>query len=199
MKPSSLIQSIQTALLFVFACGGMALHAQSTNTPPASASAPTSSSLVSNGNFESTSKNPSWPDDWPKAKGVTWETENGAHFLHIVADQPDQHLMVYREIAIPAGVKNLQITIRYRTSGVHVGSQQWYDARAIFHFLNDSRKQVTPDPKVMVFSKEASAWTEVSEPCVVPDGATKLVLMPSLYMVQAGTLDLAEISVTVTP
>jgi endoglucanase len=182
--------------LGLVACGEISLYGQTTNAPPATASAPAAGSLVSNGDFALATKDPTWPDDWSKGKGITWETEGSTHFLRVVAQQPGQHLMVYREVPIPTGVKNLQITIKYRTSGIVVGSQNWMDARGIFHFIDDSRKNVVPEPHVLDFSKDADAWTVASESCSVPDGATKLVLMPSLFKVQAGTLDLAEITVT---
>ena len=187
----------RTTLLGLIACGGITLHGQTTNTP--SGTMPAASSLVSNGDFSLATKDPTWPDDWNKTAGITWETENSMHFLRLVAQKPDQHLMAYREIAIPAGVKNLEISIRYRTAGIQTGTQQWYDARAIFHFQDDNHKTVPPDPKPMVFAKDSGDWTVATEQCVVPDGATKLVLMPSLFKVQTGTLDLASISVTPTP
>jgi len=174
--------------------GGIALYGEDTNTPPANAAPAVS--LVSNGDFSTASNDPSWPDNWSKGAGISWETENGKHFLRLTAQKPDQHLMAYREIAIPPGVKSLVITIRYRTAGIVTGTEKWYDARAIFHFMDDARKTVPTDPPPMSFRTDASDWTVATEQCVVPDGATKLVLMPSLFKVQAGTLDLAEITVT---
>jgi len=187
--------SLRASLLALWASGGMVLYAQEASTSPVTT--PTTESMVSNGDFSAATKDPAWPDNWAKGAGITWEAENGKHFLRLVADKPEQHLMVYREIALPPGLKNLQITIRYRTAGVQAGTEKWFDARSIFHFTNDARKTVPPDPKPLVFAKDTGGeWKEVTEQCVIPDGATKLVLMPSLFKVQAGTLDLAEISVT---
>jgi endoglucanase len=173
--------------------------------PAASAPAPavdTSSSseegvaLLSNSKFEDATENPSFPDDWGKpAPGITWESENGAHFLRLVQQTPGKLLMAYREMKIPAGTKGIKITIRYRTSGIVAGKQNWMDARAIFHFLDASRKQLKGDPHIIGLSPKASGWTEGSVTAPVPDDATTLVLMPSLFMANAGTLDLAEVSV----
>jgi hypothetical protein len=153
-------------------------------------------SLLSNSHFELATKDPNWPDDWPRGAGITWESENGTHFLRLVQQTPGKILMAYREMKIPAGVKGLKITITYRTAGVVHGKQNWMDSRAIFHFMDSSRKPVKGDPKVIGFSTKAAAWTVGSTSCVVPDGATILQLMPSLFMANAGTLDLAEVSVT---
>jgi hypothetical protein len=169
---------------------------------PAASSAPTpdadaGSSLLSNPDFSQATKNPNWPDDWGHAiPGITYETENGAHYLHLVQQTPGKMLMAYREMKIPAGTKGIKITIRYRTSGIVRGKQNYMDARAIFHYLDASRKQVKPEPRVIGFSTNAADWTEGSVSAVVPDGADILQLMPSLFMAQAGTLDLAEVKVT---
>ena len=189
---------LRTTLLGLAACGGIVLHAQDTNAATAATSAP-AGSLVSNGDFSLATQDPTWPDSWGKAAGITWEAEGGKHFLRLTAQAPDKLLMAYREINIPAGVKNITISIRYRTSGIATGAQNWMDARAIFHFLDADRKPVKPDPKLLDFSKNAADWTVTSEQSAIPDGATKLVLMPSLFKVAAGTLDLAEITVTPTP
>jgi hypothetical protein len=169
-------------------------------TPQATAPAQDASdqgvSLLSNPDF-SQATNPTWPDDWGHpVPGITYQTEGGAHYLHLVQQTPGKLLMAYREMTIPGGTKALKITIRYRTSGIVHGKQNWMDARAVFHYLDSARKQVKPEPKVIGFSTSATDWTEGTVSAVVPDGAETLVLMPSLFMVNAGTLDLASVRVT---
>ena len=151
--------------------------------------------LVTNKNFETATTDATWPDGWGKGPGTTWEAEGGKHFLRLTQAEPGKMLMAYREVAIPAGTKKITITISYRTNGIVPGAQKWFDARAIFHYTKDDKTQVKPEPKPIIFSKTAADWTTVTEECAVPEGATKLVLMPSLFQVQAGTLDLAEVSV----
>jgi hypothetical protein len=190
--------------------GGENAPAVTTNSPvqaaPAAPSAPANapapdadlgSSLLSNPDFSQATKDANWPDDWghPIA-GVTYATDGGAHYLHLVQQTPGKMLMAYREMPIPAGTKGIKITIRYRTAGIVRGKQNYMDARAIFHFLDGSRKPVKPEPGVIGFSDGAADWTEGSVSAVVPDGAQTLQLMPSLFMAQAGTLDLAEVKVT---
>ena len=150
--------------------------------------------LVSNKNFADATKDATWPDGWEKKTGVTWEADGAKHFLRLTQAEPGKMLMAYREVAIPPGTKKIAITIVYRTSGIVPGVQKWFDARAIFHYTNDEKVQLKPEPKPMIFSKTAADWTTITQECAVPEGATKLVLMPSLFQVQAGTLDLAEVS-----
>jgi len=209
------------AIFFVLGCGSLALQAQNTSAldtapgaapsasnaaaspAPAAATAlpalppaPSGRSLLSNGDFSAATKNPSWPDNWGHQAGITWETENGRHFLRLVSQKPGQMLMAYREMPIPPDVKGLEIAIRYRTAGVQSGAKPWFDSRAIFHFLDASRKPVPPDPKAMGLSTKAADWTVASQRVAVPEGAVTLQMMPALFMAAAGTLDLSEIRVT---
>jgi hypothetical protein len=206
------------ATFFLIIClliiGGSALRAQNNNSTdtapgvnpnaapapaPAAAPAPetTASNLVTNGNFEMADPNdPTWATNWGKAKGITWETENGKHFLRLVQQTPGKMLMAYREVPIPAGVKGLEYFVRYRTAGIVLGTSNWFDARTILHFMDSTRKQVGPDPGALIFSNQASDWTDLHERFLVPQGAVTLQLLPSLFQVNAGTLDLAEIRVT---
>jgi hypothetical protein len=153
-------------------------------------------SLLSNPDFSVATKNPNFPDDWghPSA-GITWESENGTHYLRLVQQTPGKLLMAYREMKIPDGTTGLKITVRYRTAGVVHGKQNWMNSRAVFHFLDASRKPVKPDPGFLGLSTTAAAWTEGSIAIPVPPEAKTLVLMPALFMANAGTLDLGEIRV----
>ena len=177
-------------------------HAQSPlDTPPGGATTTSSpianTSILTNPEFALAIKDPTWPDDWGKGTGISWETENGKHFLRLTSTEPGKMIMAYREMPIPAGVKTLQITIRFRSNGVVAGEKNYMDARAMFHFLDANRKTVPGDPKVLGLTRNDGSWNTATEQCVVPAGATTLVLMPSLFKVAAGTLDLGEVSVTV--
>jgi len=151
--------------------------------------------LVSNGDFETDSKGKGWPDGWPKGAGMTWEVENGKHFLRLVSQSPGQMLTAYREVPLDPSVKGVEISIRHRTAGVKRGSDLWNDARAVFHFVGADKKPIPPEPKPIIFSALAKDWTEKSIRVLVPPGAVKLVLMPSLFKALSGTLDLAEVRV----
>jgi len=187
-----LINNIGFAIILTFAAftSGPSAWAQPPSATPAS-------SLVANGDFSLATKDPTWPDGWGKATpGITWETEGTTHFMRLVAQAPGKMLMLYNEVKIPDGVKNVEISFRYRTSGVQAGEQNWMDARAIFHFLDANRKLISPDPSPLRFSKDAGTWMIASESCPVPSGATILQVIPTLFKVTAGTLDLIEIKVT---
>ncbi|MDD5349038.1 MAG: hypothetical protein PHQ12_02385 [Chthoniobacteraceae bacterium] len=160
--------------------------------------------LVFNGSFELATRTPSWPDGWGNgtAPGVSWETDAGRHFMRLVSPSPEKTLMLYRMVVLKTGLKAIDVTLRYRLTNFAKGDRMPGDARVAFHFFSGGRfghleygKQLAPDPSPIVFSSKAAEWTEIRRRYPVPEGATKLQMMPGLWNVQSGTLDLAEIRV----
>ncbi|MEX0774540.1 MAG: glycoside hydrolase family 5 protein [Phycisphaeraceae bacterium] len=161
--------------------------------------------LLVNGDFETPNKQGDFADTWGQKKddgSLTWMEENGDHFLRIVSQETGKITMAYRLVVLPREVKGLEISMRYRTSGVEKGTQMPGDARAIMHFKSGPRyghmeygSQVPPSPRAMTFGNRTGEWTQVTQRCLVPEGATKLELMPGLWFAKAGTVDLAEIRI----
>jgi endoglucanase len=153
-------------------------------------------SLITNGDFSQEADKGGWPADWGRGDpGVSWQTGDDKPFLRFQSPEPGAMVKVFREIPLPAGLKGIEITMRYRTKGVQPGAKPWQDARTIFHFLDAARKNIPPEA-AMVFASETSDWKTTSREILVPQGATTLQIMPCLFNAKAGTLDLAEIRVT---
>ncbi len=152
--------------------------------------------LLSNGDLKACTQDPSWPDDWAGAKfpSTSYQTENGQPYFHLVSERPEQHIQARRVIDLPPGVTALEITARYRVIGLKRGQFPEDDARIILEFLDKVRKPIAAAPPI-VFAEDASGWTTISARIAVPEKAEHLMLMPCLYRVQAGTLDVAEIQV----
>ena len=160
--------------------------------------------LVPNGGFATVDKDGK-PADWGKqlADGITWQEENGTHFMRLVSQNPQKIRMLYRMIPLPFGIKGVEITLRYRTAGVTKGGQSPGDARVAMHYLDGLRfghlengKEIIPAPADIELSFQAKDWTEVRRRYLVSAGATKLQFMPGLWHVEQGTLDIANIRVT---
>jgi hypothetical protein len=160
------------------------------------ATANTDASLVSNGKFE-TDGGSNWPADWPHPEGATWEKEGDIHFLRLAASQPDKMLMAYRQIAIPTPrPPALELRVRVRYAGVKVGSKAWFDARVMMGFKDASGQDVKPQPPAPNFHGDSKgAWVDRSVFFKVPEKAATLDIMPCLFRVAAGTLDVAECDV----
>jgi endoglucanase len=171
-----------------------------TNAPPATSPAPADlpppsagTSLLPNGRFDSAIKNPAWPDN---ADGgvVTQEVENGTSYFHLVSQRPGQQVQLYRVVDIPPGVTGIEFSARYRVSGLKDGKFPEDEARVILEFLDGSNKPIGAAPPVS-FASSATAWTNADERIAVPTGALHLAVMPCLFHVDAGTLDVADIQV----
>ena len=151
-------------------------------------------SLVPNGDFFSAARNPVWPDN---ADGgvVTQTTVDGVTCFQLVSQRVGQHVQVYRAIDLPPGEKGLELTLRYRVAGLKKGEFPEDNARVILEFLDLMGKPIGAAPPVD-FSADASQWTSVRERIAVPDGAVHLAIMPCLFRVDAGTLDVADVQLT---
>ena len=181
------------ALSLLFVLGGRPAYAQTTY-------APAVASLLSNGDFQTDTKNMGWPDGWgskPMGKGKSWETEADKRFMRLVSQQPGQLQVLYREINLkPGEVKGLNVTVRYRASGVKAGEKPSDDVRTILLFRNQAGSLLDPPPEPLVFSHDSAGWTEATKQLLVPDTATRMVIMTGLFYASAGTIDIGAISCT---
>ena len=155
------------------------------------ANAEDTANIVSNGDFEASTKTPGWPDGWAQLKvGGTWETEDGNHFLRMISTTPGSTVMLYRQIAIPAGTTALEMTWRQRVTNLKVGAQSWYDARIMMEYMDAAGAKVSPAPSAPATRKDTDGWQAKSLSLTVPAGATMLKFMPALFQVESGTFDL---------
>jgi endoglucanase len=156
--------------------------------------------LASNGNFEVSAKTPGWPDDWAQLKaGGSWETEDGNHFLRMTSTTPGSMVMLYRQIAIPAGATALDLNWRQRVTNLKLGVQAWFDARIMMEFQDAAGAKVSPAPSAPYVRKDTGGWQEKSMRLTVPEGAVLLKFMPALLQVESGTFDLDDIVIKVAP
>jgi hypothetical protein len=156
-----------------------------------------STNLLTNGNLETASKDPGMPADWPagKDKSVTWEQEEGNHFLRLHSLEPGKTVMVYRQVALPADVKALELSYRWRCRDLKPGKQAWFDARIMMDF-KDAAGQKLGSASAPYLRKSTDGWVEKTTRFLVPEGARTLDFMPSLFQVQSGTLDLDDFVLT---
>ncbi len=151
-------------------------------------------SLIKNHDMESDSNGDGWPDNWPKLKsGGSWENENGNHFIRMTATEPGKTTMLYMEINVPSGVKELELSWRWRISNLVVGSQSWFDARIMMEWMDAGRGKVSGSPKAPSTRSNTDGWVQRSMRITVPENARILKFMPSLFQVQSGTLDLDDV------
>jgi endoglucanase len=151
-------------------------------------------SLVTNGDFETDVNNhDGWPDDWGRPKeGGSWELDGSNHFLRMTCAKPGSMVMAYRTFDIPAGTQALELSWRQRVTGLEKGTSPWFDARIMLELRGiDGKKVASPSPPYS--QKDTDGWVDRRTGFLVPDDALTLVLMPSLFQVQAGTFDLDDL------
>lgn len=177
--------AVLAAKAFLFALATPAIRAEPTN-------------LLTNGNLETAGKDPGVPADWlaGKDKSVTWEQEEGNHFLRLHSLEPGKTVMAYRQVALPADVKALELSYRWRCRDLKPGKQAWFDARIMMEFKDAAGQKVSPAPAAPYLRKSAEAWAPKTIRFLVPEGARTLDFMPSLFQVESGTLDLDDFVLT---
>jgi endoglucanase len=165
---------------------------------PNSSLAEEPANLLPNGNFETNGKTPGWPEGWAKPKtGGSWEMEDVNHFVRLVSNQPGETVMLYREVPLPAEVKALELKWRWRCTNLKPGKQPWFDARIMMEVLDTAGAKVA-SPGAPYLRKSTDRWVEGTTRFLVPAGARALKLMPSLFQVESGALDLDDITLKPT-
>jgi endoglucanase len=152
--------------------------------------------LIENGDVESSGKGGTWAASWPNLKeNGSWENHpEGGRFLRMKCTVPDKTVVAFRNVAIPAGAKALELNWRWRISGLKPGKMPWFDARIMMDFKDASGQKLKPQPSAPYSRRDSKdgAWEEKSISFLVPEGSVSLDLMPSLFSVKAGTLDLDD-------
>lgn len=156
---------------------------------PACAQEP--ANLLPNGDFQLVTDGA--PDKWPAAKGsVSYPLEGENRFLHLQSEKPGQMVMSYRQVAIPADVKALELTWKHRVTDLKRGKELWFDARIMFQWLDAAGAKVAGAPSPPYAQKNTDGWVERSKSFLVPEGARILAIMPTLFQVQKGSYDLDD-------
>jgi endoglucanase len=150
-------------------------------------------SLLPDSSLETANVDGTWAKGWGRAKNVTWETEDGNHFFRVTAD-PGKQVGLYMSAPLATGTQAVELSFRARVTGLERGEQNYFDARVIINFKDEAGKR-TPPKKLPYFSKDTDGWVTVTHRMLVPESATVVELMPSLFKAQAGQFDFDDIVV----
>lgn len=169
---------------------GLPLRAADAETTPAAAL--DSTSLLTNGSLEQDSDGNGWPDGWPSHKDATREEEDGNHFIRLKSPGPNETVLLFHKIPLPAGTEALEMSWRQRTSDLRAGLKPWFDARIMLEFRDADDKVIKGAPGAPFLRKSTDAWQDRTIQFLVPEGAASFVMMPSLFQVETGTFDLDD-------
>ena len=148
--------------------------------------------IISNGDFETPGKTPDTAADW--GKGGAWLSEDGNHFIRVQSTVPDKTAMIFRTFVLPSNIPAFELSLRWRVTNLKPGNMPWYDARIMIDIKDASGKKLSPQPSpIYTRSNTKDGWMDRSVSFLVPEGAVTLDLMPSLFNVKSGTMDLDNI------
>lgn len=153
--------------------------------------------LLKNGNLEQDANGDGKPDAWPTPDGVTWETEEGNRFLRLEA-RPDKMLTVYHVVPISGEHEAFTFSFRARANDLKRGKANWHDGRIILDFKNADGKKLQPSPGHPSFKGSSNGWVEKTIEFIVPEGATQLEIMPAMFQVASGSLDVDDLKLVTT-
>lgn len=154
-------------------------------------------SLLSNGDCELDADTDGKPDGWPMPAGVTWEAEDGNHFLRLKASESGKQLVLYRQVPV-AGAQAIRVSFRVRHAEVKRGRESWHDARVIIDCKDAAGKTLQPAPAHPFFSGTSAGWLEKSISFIVPSGTAVISFMPALFQVESGSLDIDDVVMAAT-
>lgn len=132
--------------------------------------------------------------DWGLKEGARLEREADNRFLRLEVVEPGKTVMVYRLVSLAADAAALELSYRVRYRGVVPGKQKWFDGRIMMNWKNEAGESVRPSPSAPSFKGTSkSGWESRSQKFLVPDGATRLEIMFTLFNATAGRLDFDDI------
>ena len=102
--------------------------------------------------------------------------------------------MVYTPVFLPKGTAGAVITGEVKYDGVETGKQKWFDCRILTDFINSECKKVKGGPAIGGW-KGSSDWKEFRKHVRVPEEASGIALMPCLFNVKAGSMEVRKLSV----
>lgn len=159
----------------------------------ASASPP--ETLLPNGDFETAGAD-GRPAHWPMPAGASWAGEDGNRFLRLQPPEPGATVVVYREVPLVPTIKALALRFRVRVRGLKRGKANWHDGRIVLDFRNAAGEKLKGGPGHPNFRGSSGGWIRRRIEFLVPEGAVKLIVMPALFAVRSGTMDVDDLALT---
>jgi endoglucanase len=144
-------------------------------------------SLIPNGDFEEGSKG------WPNSDGISYEKDGDNTFMRLASPEVGKQVQAHRKIALTGADKALTLTFRARWENIVAGKEVWHVGSFVVHFKDDAGAILKPDPKPRHFKGDSGEWKEFTMELEVPENAAVIEIMPALFQVESGTLDLDDL------
>ena len=124
--------------------------------------------------------------------------KEGELYARLVSTTPGKMFNDYKEYAIPEGVDALKLTWRWNVSNLKTGAKPWFDARILLKFKDAEGRDVKPEPSPSYVQRSTNGWQDRENAFLVPAAAVKLVVMPTLFLVVSGEMEVADMKLVPT-
>lgn len=122
--------------------------------------------------------------------------QNGP-YAKLVSTEPGKLVNAYKEYDVPAGIEALKMSWRWEVKNLKTGEKPWFDARVLFKFKDANGKELK-NPGPVYVQKDTKGWQDRETSFLVPKEAVTLVVMPCLFQVKAGEMEMTDVKCVAT-
>ena len=144
--------------------------------------------------------------DWAKRKARAKErvanggslipAQNGP-YAKLVSKEPGKLVNAYKEYDVPADVEALKMSWKWEVKNLKTGEKPWFDARGLFKFKDANGKEVK-NPSPVDVQKDTKGWQNRETSFLVPKEAVTFVVMPCLFQVKSGEMEMTDVTCVAT-
>ena len=144
--------------------------------------------------------------DWAKRKARAKErvanggslipAQNGP-YAKLVSKEPGKLVNAYKEYDVPADVEALKMSWKWEVKNLKTGEKPWFDARVLFKFKDANGKEVK-NPSPVYIQKDTKGWQDRETSFLVPKEAVTFVVMPCLFQVKSGEMEMTDVTCVAT-
>ncbi len=121
--------------------------------------------------------------------------KDGAPYAKLESTVPGKMVNAYREYDLP-DAEALSLAWRWEVKDLKIGAKPWFDARVLVKFKDMDGREVKPEPPPVYVQRNTNGFVDRSTSFLVPSNAVKLIVMPCLFQVQAGSLEMRDVTLT---
>ena len=122
--------------------------------------------------------------------------QNGP-YAKLVSTEPGKLVCAYKEYDVPSGVEALKMSWKWEVKNLKTGEKPWFDARVLFKFKDANGKEVK-NPSPVYVQKDTKGWQDRETSFLVPKEAVTFVVMPCLFQVKSGELEMTDVTCVAT-
>ena len=122
--------------------------------------------------------------------------QNGP-YAKLVSKEPGKLVNAYKEYDVPADVEALKMSWKWEVKNLKTGEKPWFDARVLFKFKDANGKEVK-NPSPVYIQKDTKGWQNRETSFLVPKEAVTFVVMPCLFQVKSGEMEMTDVTCVAT-